>query len=850
MPSNAPLLPAALLAALPVAEVLPALLEALSQRPNAVLVAPPGAGKTTLVPLALHDAALHDAAWLGDQRIVMLEPRRLAARAAAQRMASLIGQQAGELVGYRTRIDSAVSDRTRIEVVTEGLLVRRLLSDPTLDGVGCVIFDEVHERGLDADLAMAFCLDLQRSLRPELRLLAMSATADGAALSRRLEAPVIESAGRLFAVEIRHAARDPLAVRDLPEMMARAVRAALADAAAPAGDVLAFLPGVGEIRRTAAALAGVDADILPLHGELPPAEQDHVLRPETAGRRRRVVLATSIAETSLTVPGVRIVVDGGYRRAPRLDAGSGLSRLETMRISRAAAAQRAGRAGREAPGLAIRLWTEATGRGLAVHDRPEILDAELAGFRLDASAWAETMGTAPSELPLPDPPPEGANQAARALLADLGALDAQDAITGLGRRMAQLGAHPRLAAMMLAARDPAEAALAADLAALLEERDPLRPRSGPGSRAPDAPADVGLRLSLLAGGDHPDADRASLARIRQSANTYRRRLGTRVASGGDAAALLAAAFPDRIAQRRGEPGAFRLSGGGSARLARTDDLADAALLVAAALQVRAAPQIRLAARLDPEALPASLLARCTEQVENALDPVSGSVVSRRRLRLGALVLRDRTLTAEPREIGRLLLSEAAGRLRTALTWSDAACQFQARVALARELGLDASLREQGGDGLPDLSDAALAAGIADWLLPAAEGMTRLSELSRLDLLPLLRARLGYAQASLIDRELPSHLSLPGGRAAIDYTGPVPQAAARAQAFYGLRETPRLAGGRARLRLALLSPAGRPAAITGDLAGFWKGAWIETRRELRGRYPRHDWPEDPGGDKPR
>ncbi len=853
MPSNSPLLPAALLAALPVAEVLPALLEALSQRPNAVLVAPPGAGKTTLVPLALHDAALHNAAWLGDQRIVMLEPRRLAARAAAQRMAALIGQQAGELVGYRTRIDSAVSDRTRIEVVTEGLLVRRLLSDPTLDGVGCVIFDEVHERGLDADLAMAFCLDLQRNLRPELRLLAMSATADGAALSRRLEAPVIESAGRLFPVEIRHAARDPLAVRDLPEMMARAIRTALADTAAPVGDVLAFLPGVGEIRRTAAALAGVDADILPLHGEMPPAEQDHVLRPETAGRRRRVVLATSIAETSLTVPGVRIVVDGGYRRAPRLDAGSGLSRLETMRISRAAAAQRAGRAGREAPGLAIRLWTEATGRGLAVHDRPEILDAELAGFRLDASAWAETMGTAPSELPLPDPPPEGANQAARALLTDLGALDAQDAITGLGRRMAQLGAHPRLAAMMLAARDPAEAALAADLAALLEERDPLRPRSGnrgPGSRMPDAPADVGLRLSLLAGGEHPDADRASLARIRQSANTYRRRLGTRAPPGGDVGALLAAAFPDRIAQRRGEVGAFRLSGGGSARLARTDDLADAALLVAAALQVRAAPQIRLAARLDPEALPASLLARATEQVENALDPVSGSVVSRRRLRLGALVLRDRTLTAEPQEIGRLLLSEAAGRLRTALTWSDAACQFQARVALARDLGLDASLREQGQDGLPDLSDAALVAGIADWLLPAAEGMTRLSELSRLDLLPLLRARLGFAQASLIDRELPSHLSLPGGRAAIDYTGPVPQAAARAQAFYGLRETPRLAGGRARLRLALLSPAGRPAAITGDLAGFWKGAWVETRHALRGRYPRHDWPEDPGEDKPR
>jgi len=826
-------LAAPLLAGLPVAEALPALLAALQQAPNAVLIAPPGAGKTTLVPLALHGAE-----WLGGQRIVMLEPRRLAARAAAHRMADLIGQQAGELVGYRTRLDSAVSGRTRIEVVTEGLLVRRLLADPTLDDTGCVIFDEVHERSLDCDLALAFCLDLQRTLRPELRLLAMSATADAAALAQRLGGLVIESAGRLYPVEIRHAPRDPLAVRDLPDMLARAIRAVLADETAPQGDILAFLPGVGEIRRTAAALSSLDADILPLHGELPPAEQDHVLRAAVAGRRRRVVLATSIAETSLTVPGVRIVIDGGYRRAPRLDAGSGLSRLETLRISRAAAAQRAGRAGREAPGLAIRLWTEATGRGLAVHDRPEILDAELAGFCLDASAWGETMGTAPADLPLPDRPPNGANEAARALLAGLGAQDADGKITPLGRRMAQLGAHPRLAAMMLAARDPAEAALAADLAALLEERDPLRPRSaGKGSGpAADPPVDVGLRLALIAGGDHPLADRGALARIRQSANAYRRRLDTRAAAAGDPGALLAAAFPDRIAQRRGEPGSFRLSGGGSARLGRNDDLADAALLVAASLQVRTAPQIRLAARLDPDSLPASLLARTTEQIENSLDSVSGSVMSRRRLRLGALILRDRTLTADPRETGRLLAEEAASRLRTSLTWSDAACQFQARVALAREHGLDPSL--------PDLSDAALSASITDWLTPATGGMTRLADLARLDLVALLRSRLEGRQLNLVERELPGHLNLPGGRAAIDYTGPVPQAAARAQAFYGLRETPKLAGGRVALRLALLSPAGRPAAITGDLASFWKGAWIETRRELRGRYPRHDWPENP------
>ncbi len=837
-----PPLPDRLLQTLPVAGALPALREALRQRPNAVLIAPPGAGKTTLVPLALQGAA-----WLGEARIVMLEPRRLAARAAAQRMASLLGEAAGGLVGYRTRLDSAVSARTRIEVVTEGLLVRRLLGDPGLEGVGCVIFDEVHERSLDADLALAFCLDLQRMLRPELRLLAMSATADGAALSRILDAPVIESTGRLFPVEIRHAARDPAGLRELPEMMARAIRVALADRSAPrgsapegavAGDVLGFLPGVGEIRRTAAALAGIEADILPLHGELPAAEQDRVLRPQATDgtpSRRRVVLATSIAETSLTVPGVRIVVDGGFRRAPRLDAGSGLSRLETLRISRAAAAQRAGRAGREAPGLAIRLWTEAAGRGLSLRDRPEILEAELAGFCLDTAAWTEATGTAASALRLADPPPAGALQAARSLLTGLGALDGAGALTASGLRMTALGAHPRLAAMMLSARDPAEAALAADLAALLEERDPLRSR-GSGGVGADPPADVEARLALLAGGDHPLADRAALARIRQAAQVYRRRLGTRTDAAGDPAALLAAAFPDRIAQRRGEPGAFRLSGGGGARLARGDALADAPLLVAAALQVRAAPQIRLAARLDADALPASLLARCEEQVEHALDPVSGAVVSRRRLRLGALVLRDRTLSADPHDVARLLADQAASRLRATLEWSEPACQLQARVALAREVGLDGSL--------PDLSDAALAADVAGWLLPALVGMTRLSELARLDLASLLRSRLEPRQLALIERELPGHLTLPGGRAAIDYTAPVPQAAARAQAFYGLRETPRLAGGRVALRLALLSPAGRPAAITGDLAGFWRGAWVETRRDLRGRYPKHDWPERP------
>ena len=519
---------------LPVTEAIPAMLAALAAGRNAVLVAPPGAGKTTLIPLTLLDAP-----WRGDGRVLMLEPRRLATRAAAARMASLLDEVPGGMVGFRTRLDAAVSAATRIEVVTEGLLLRRLQSDPGLDGVAVVILDEVHERSLESDLALAFCLELQRVLRPELRLLAMSATADGARLAGLMDAEVIESAGRMFPVAIHHAARDIPGPRELSGAMARAVRAALAE---HDGDILGFLPGMAEIRRTQAALAGCGALVLALHGDLPPAEQDRALRQAEA---RRVVLATSIAETSLTVPGVRIVVDGGWRRAPRLDPATGLTRLATLRISRAAAEQRAGRAGRETPGVAIRLWSPALHRGLAAFDRAEILEAELSSLALDCKAW----GVAPGDLAFLDRPPAGALAAATTLLGELGASDREGRITEAGRSMASLGAHPRLAAMMLAAETPGEAALAADLAALLEERDPLR--------SPDAPADIGLRLSAIADGD-PAADRGALSRIRRVAAQYRRRLRLHgdARADGDPGRLLAAAFPDRIAQRRGEPGSL------------------------------------------------------------------------------------------------------------------------------------------------------------------------------------------------------------------------------------------------------------------------------------------------------
>jgi ATP-dependent helicase HrpB len=796
---------------LPVLDALPRLLAALDAAPNALLVAPPGAGKTTGVPPALLGAA-----WRGNGRILVLEPRRLAARAAASRMAALRGEEVGDVVGLRTRLDARTSERTRIEVVTEGLLVRRLLGDPVLDGVAAVLFDEAHERAVEADLALALCLDLQRVLRPELRLLAMSATPDGARLASLLGGPVIESEGRRFPVSVEYAARDLAGPRELPDAVARAIRVVLAS---HEGDVLAFLPGMAEIRRAQAALAGCGALVLPLHGDLPPAEQDRALRPAEG---RRVVLATSVAETSLTVPGVRVVVDGGWRRSPRLDPATGLSRLTTLRVSRAAADQRAGRAGREAPGVAVRLWTEALHRGLTPHDRPEILEAELSGLLLDCLAW----GAAPQSLPFPDPPPGGALAAAAALLDRLGATR-QGAITEAGRRMAALGAHPRLASMMLAAGGAGEAALAADLAALLEERDPLR--------GAQPPADVVLRLDALAHGS-PDADGATLARIRRTARQYRRRLRVPEAAqhAGDPGTLLAAAFPDRIAQARGEPGSYRLSGGGSARLAPTDPLARQKLLAVAALDLRASPRIRLAAALDPAALPPSLAAQVEETRDTAFDSATGTVLTRQRRRLGALVLEDRTVAADPAERALALARAIAARL-DALPWTEPARQLQARAARLREFD----------PSLPDLADPALAATVENWLLPHLDKLSRLADLGKLDLVALLRGVLGREAASRLDRHLPTEIALPGGRAAVDYTQPVPVASARAQAFYGLQETPVLAGGRVPLRLALLSPAGRPIAVTADLAGFWRGAWADARRDMRGRYPKHDWPEHPG-----
>ncbi len=792
---------------LPVNDVLPALLESLRVRPNAVLVAPPGAGKTTLVPLALLQAGTAG-------KILMLEPRRLAARAAAMRMAGLLGEPVGGRVGFRTRLEKAASAATEIEVITEGLLTSRLLSDPGLSGVACVIFDEVHERSLEADLALALVLDLQRGLRPELRIIAMSATADAGPLAALLDAPVIASDGRMHPVEIRHVARDIPTARELPEAAAKAVKDALA---AYEGDILVFLPGMTEIRRTESLLAGCPALVLPLHGELPPEAQDLALRQH---ERRRVVLATSIAETSLTVPGVRIVVDGGFRRAPRLDVSTGLTRLTTLRISRAAAAQRAGRAGREAPGVAIRLWSEVLHRGLPNFDRPEVFEAELSGLVLSCAAWGER----PEDLPFPDAPPAGAVAAGRTLLTELGALD-EGKLTSTGKEMARLRATPRLAAMMVAARTPQETALAADLAAILEERDPL-------ARKGDAPADISLRLDALAG--KIEGDRGALSRIRQAAKMYRSRLGLQAnaIAVGDPGALLAAAFPDRVGQSRGEPGSYRLSGGGSGKLGPADPLARNKLIVVASLDAKGS-RVRLGAALESENLPEGLQARCKQTRESGFDPATGSVLTRQRLRLGALILSDRMLPAAPDEVQSALAKALATRLDQ-LNWSDAAINLRARVALMRQIEPD----------YPDFSQAALAATTEIWLAPYLAGFTNLKAAAALDLVAILRAQMSHHQAQNLDKALPVQLQLPGGAVAIDYTGPVPVASARARNFYGLDETPLLAGGKIALQLALLSPAGRPIAITEDLKKFWRNGWLDARRDMRGRYPKHDWPENP------
>jgi ATP-dependent helicase HrpB len=776
---------------LAVDEALPALRAALAAHGAAVLQAPPGAGKTTRVPLALLDES-----WLAGRRIVMLEPRRLAARGAAHRMASLLGERVGERVGYRMRLDTRVGPRTRIEVVTEGILVRQLQRDPGLDAVGLLVFDEFHERSLDADLGLALALDAKRALREDLRLLVMSATLDGARVAALLgEAPIVASAGRAFPVETRWI--DPAPWRAIEDAVAGTVRRARDEAE---GDVLVFLPGGREIRRVAERLAD-ETLVLPLYGDLPQAAQDAAIRPDPAGRRK-IVLATSIAETSLTIEGVRIVVDSGLARVPRFDPRSGMTRLETVKASQAAADQRRGRAGRLAPGVCYRLWTEREHRLRPAYAAPEVAEADLAPLALELALWA----AAPADLAWLDPPPAAALAQARSLLRELGALDEEGRVTPHGRELASFGAHPRLAHMMATARS----ATACAIAGFLSSREATRGR------------ETDLQHLL----ERPGREAAEQAR------RWQRQLGLehREVRPDRAGAALALAYPDRIAQRRpGGGGRFRLAHGSGAFLDPADPLAAADYLAVAALDGgQREARIFLAAPLTRAELDEVFGDRLEAAIDVAWDARGEAVVARRVTRLGDLVL-DETPTEAPRDRAAAAMLEGVRQL--GLPWTPGLRQLQARVALLRRLGED----------LPDLSDEAVIAALAPYL----DGVTRKAQLQRLDLAQVLRDRLGWEGARRVDALAPTHLAIPSGRsAALDYADERPVLAVKLQEMFGATETPAVAGGRVPVVLHLLSPAGRPLQVTQDLPHFWRHTYPSVRGEMRGRYPKHPWPEDP------
>jgi len=814
------------MADLPIVDALPALKDALARGSAAVLLAPPGAGKTTAVPLALLGED-----WLAGRKIVMQEPRRVAARAAARRMAQTLGEEVGGTVGYRVRLDSRVGPSTRLEVVTDGLFLRRLQADPSLDGVGLVIFDELHERGLETDLSLALVREAQMALREDLRILAMSATLDGAAVAKLLgDAPVIESAGRMFPVRTRYLDRDPEG--RLEDIVAATTRRAIAE---ESGSALVFLPGVGEIRRVEERLRDAlppDTDLVPLYGDLAAAEQDRAIRPSPSGRRK-IVLATAIAETSLTIDGVRIVVDGGYMRVPRFSPRSGMERLETVRVTQASADQRRGRAGRLEPGVCYRLWSEATQRGLKAFGTPEILEADLAPLALELAAWGARD---PLALPWLTPPPTAALEQARALLRDLGVIDDDGGITAHGREMAGLGAHPRIAHMLLRGRG----ALACLLAALMGERDLLR--FTPGQRDPD----LRHRVDVVLNAERPvrgaSIDRGTLAAVRQSAREFRRRLNVRdeEIDSRDTGRLVALAYPDRIARRRANgDGRYALSGGRGAQLPSGDPLGTEEWLAIADLDgAQQDGRVFLAAPLtmgDVEDLFADRLAR---REVLRWDAREQAVAARAQLRLGALVLEDRPLANPDPEALRLAMIEGVGAMGLdSLPWSDNLVSLRQRVAF---------LRHHLGEDWPDLSDARLMADLPDWLGPYLAGATRRTHLAQVDLASALGGLLPSSARRDLDRLAPTHIDVPSGsHLPIDYTNPAePVLAVRLQEMFGLAQTPRIAGGKVALLIHLLSPARRPVQVTRDLASFWTNGYREVKAELKGRYPKHYWPDDP------
>lgn len=809
--------------ALPIDTVLPDVLAALARRTAAVVVAPPGAGKTTRLPLALLDAD-----WLGNRKILVLEPRRIAARGAATRMASTLGEPVGGTVGLRARLGTKISARTRIEVVTEGVFTRMILDDPTLEGIGAVLFDEFHERSLDADLGLALARDCQKGLREDLRILVMSATLDGARVARLLDdAPVVASDGRAHPVATHYLGRS-VHVR-LEDQVADAIMRALRT---ETGSILAFLPGQGEIRRTEQRLqerlatAGVDPglEVVGLHGGLDPRQQDRAIAPAKPGHRK-VVLATSVAETSITIEGVRIVIDCGLARVPRFEPDVGVTRLETVRVSRAAADQRRGRAGRTEPGVCYRLWDEPQTQSMPPFADPEILAADLSGLLLDSATWGVTD---PAILDFLDPPPAAALDAAREGLSALGAIDPTGRITPLGTRMQALPLPARLAAMVLKAAATGHAAQAAELAAVIVERglggssadldhriDGFRRERGGRADEMRRLAQGWAKSARDPDGASPTADRPTTAR------------------------LLALAFPERIAKSRGTAGSYVLANGRGAALDPTDSLARSQLLVVAEMSGKAqATRILLAAALDAAELQAIQGIEATSADEIAFDADTASLRARVVRRLGAIVLDSKPQPVPASERAAQLLAEGVARLGIdRLPWSKAQLQLRDRVGF---------LRKTDPASWPDLGDPALAANVSEWLAPSLLGKTKLAEISAGDLDAALASCLPWNLRKRLDVEAPTHFLAPTGNShPIVYDGPTaPLLAIRVQELFGLGAHPAIADGRLPLTLELLSPAHRPIQITRDLPGFWRGSWSSVKSEMRGRYPRHVWPDDP------
>jgi len=822
---------------LPIEDVLSELRQALARGSNALLTAPPGAGKTTRVPLALLDAS-----WLTGQKLLMLEPRRLAARAAAHRLAATLNEPVGKTVGYRMRLDTNVGASTRLEVVTEGVLTRLLVSNPELEGYGAIVFDEFHERSLQADIGLALARETQRLVRPELRLLVMSATLDCGPVSALLGgAPVISCEGRLFPVETRYLDR-PLTGR-LEAAVVQCIRHSLAQ---DSGSQLVFLPGMAEIRRIERSLLDAhlspDVQVAPLHGDLPQADQDMAIEAAAPGRKK-IVLASSIAETSLTIDGIRVVIDAGQLRAPRFDPRSGLTRLETIRVTQDSADQRRGRAGRLEPGICYRLWTEQEHQSLAPRRPPEILDADLSSLLLETARWGVSD---PLELSWLTPPPPGAVAQARELLTRLGALNANGRPTPHGQQMGELPLHPRLAHMLLRSVPRGCAGLACDLAALLTERDLWR---APSPRV----SDVRLRLDLLhsnrtaaTGGS---VDRRAIDHLKRTARHWEGQLQqlTGVRPPGRSTdidltgLLLAIAYPDRIGQRqRGSEPRYILANGRGAVFTHPDPLATEPYLVIAELDAGSQwARIDMAAPVAQKDIEELYQAEIAESETVAWDERAGAVRASRQRCLGALVLSNEALSQpDPSLIATALLNGVRQAGLHTLAWTPELEDWRMRIRFLRRLQGETA-------AWPDVSDERLGETLGDWLGPYLIGMTTLERVQHMDLSQPLQALLSRAQQQELNRLAPIHVTVPSGsHIRLDYSGELPVLAVRLQEMFGCKETPRIVNRTVPVMLHLLSPAKRPVQVTKDLASFWVNAYPEVRKELRGRYPKHHWPEDP------